>query len=894
MKYLVFILLVQAFFCFGKQYNIEFSPVNINYSGMKFNDDTLTVLGDFGTLLKGNPNTEDWKQIQVFENGRIVEIFEGKNRKIAFNDKGSIAISDNAGNDWQVIKKLDIELLAVISFPEGYLIRSRDKLLTLDKNFEITGFEYELFTKKPMQWITNLFYDNSIVFYDNRFVVGSDYENYLVLSKDLKLLKELDFKKIISDTSESQHFRIYTDSNFVYFRVDGFLYKTNDFNDIKKYTKTKIKGKDLTLIDGDFYSIGYRYLTQEYYYKYDFDLYKITPDTTTKVLNASSEINTNVVLPDYFTIHSGKLYIAGQNKHLSEISLKDSTVRILSDYSGFGRYGFQDKIKDSSYIFYSLKFLNEFYSNVYRTDNDGVTFKPITYKNTENNFSKFNFTLKYFDKKSNNIILGGFHYSLANNDEGIFQSNDYGKTFRFKSLAKFDLKNIVYPIYKLIYNYPELYKSGKNYISYNHKAIFGDYSQIFLFNENFDILETFNDSTMFVWHIHSGESSNYLFCGIDIENYTHRVKYSEDKGKNWKIIKEYKDSVELHLKKEIKVNDKKYLFMFFEDLKDSLVFCDAVDLDSKEIVSIFNRKKNDGFKKHSIPYSVTGDSDFVYIAVEDTLYRTNDLLDRESWEYIVFPNNGKVLRFMDKEDGRFMMRYSDSLRKDNIYWVKINNFIKPEAIIYATDHKFGKVQINKDLSKKAVINIENRSDNKKLIINDISLPKESVYSVSLTDLEDLYPIEIAPLDTFKFEVTFRPEEVREYVDTIAYYSNAVKVDNITYLRGKGIDTLTSVNENYAVDQDNYLYHYPPFPNPAKTHVRTKLIWDTWTEIKLNDVEIYNVYGEKVNTKDKLQLERLEAYSGYLYWNCTNVKNGVYIILIRHRAKTRTAKVMVYK
>ena len=104
-------------------------------------------------------------------------------------------------------------------------------------------------------------------------------------------------------------------------------------------------------------------------------------------------------------------------------------------------------------------------------------------------FSKFNFTLKYFDQKSKKNIFGGYHKLLSNNEEGIYQSNDYGKTFRFKPLAKFDLRNNVYPIYQKIYNYPELYKRGNNYISYNHKTRFADSTQIFLYNENFDLLE---------------------------------------------------------------------------------------------------------------------------------------------------------------------------------------------------------------------------------------------------------------------------------------------------------------------------------------------------------------------------------------------------------------------
>lgn len=900
MKYLILIIFLQAIFCFSKQNEIEFTPINVNFSGLKFNEDTLTVLGDYGVILKGNPDTENWKQIQIFESGRIVEIFEENSKRIAFNDKGSIAVSFDSGNNWEIVKNMDIELLAVISYPEGFFIRERNKLLTIDKNFELTGNEYELFTDLPPKFLTNLYFDKSIVYYDDKFVIGSKDETHLLLSQELNLLKELDFKEIIADTSFVPPYRIYTDSNYVYFRIDNFIYKTGNFSDYEKYNDNEIKGRKLTLLDGDFYSIYYSIYTSQLYYKYNIELYKITQDTTALILNATSEINTKTVLPDYFTIKSEKLYIAGQNKHLSEINLKDSTVKILSDYSGFALYGLQDKLKDSSYLFYSLNYLSELYSYIYKTDNDGVTFKPITYKNSDTNFAQFNFTLKHFNKTRNELFLGGPHSHYSSTQRGIFTSTDFGHSFDFKNVKTFDFKNNSYSIIRLnqnlpdIYNLPEFFKRGDNYVSYNHKLTFEHYSKIFIFDENLEIIDTFADSSMYLSYIYSKDSTKYLFFGVDIETKNYKVKYTEDKGVNWHNIKEYKDSIDLYLRKEININNKNYLFLFFEHLKDSTIFCDVVDLDTKEAFQILNKPKNIFFHKINLPYSVTSDSNYIYLAVKDTLYRITNLKDRESWEYFVFPKGGNVMRYMEKEENRFNMRYSDSLSEENIYWVKINNFIKPEAIIYATDNDFGQVQINEDFSKKANISIVNRSDNKNLIINSISLPKEDAFFTSLTNIEDLYPIEINPLDTFDFEVTFKPVNVREYIDSITYKSNAVQMDSITYLRGIGIDTLTSVIEDLSKEKDNYLFNYLPSPIPASTEVRTLLYWDNSISFDKENIKIFNINGVEVGREQDISLDIINSYSGNLIWNCTNVPDGVYLIRISHGNKKRTIKVMVKK
>ncbi len=103
--------------------------------------------------------------------------------------------------------------------------------------------------------------------------------------------------------------------------------------------------------------------------------------------------------------------------------------------------------------------------------------------------------------------------------------------------------------------------------------------------------------------------------------------------------------------------------------------------------------------------------------------------------------------------------------------------------------------------------------------------------------------------------------------------------------------ITGVEENLICKQ-NYLYTFPPFPNPATKEVKSLVYWNMSTDIETDEIGIYNIYGAEVSDRSKISFDKLSSYNGYLIWNCAGIETGVYLIVIKHGTESRTIKVMV--
>ncbi len=99
----------------------------------------------------------------------------------------------------------------------------------------------------------------------------------------------------------------------------------------------------------------------------------------------------------------------------------------------------------------------------------------------------------------------------------------------------------------------------------------------------------------------------------------------------------------------------------------------------------------------------------------------------------------------------------------------------------------------------------------------------------------------------------------------------------------------------SVENRNILYHYPPFPQPSTTSVNIKTFWDAgvinFTE---DDIEIYNLNGEKLITKDKIKINKEAQNIGTITWDNSGVEPGIYIMKTKHGTETLITKIMVVK
>jgi hypothetical protein len=102
-------------------------------------------------------------------------------------------------------------------------------------------------------------------------------------------------------------------------------------------------------------------------------------------------------------------------------------------------------------------------------------------------------------------------------------------------------------------------------------------------------------------------------------------------------------------------------------------------------------------------------------------------------------------------------------------------------------------------------------------------------------------------------------------------------------------TLNGVSE---VERKNYLYSYPPYPNPATNVVNTMIYWDLALDINSADIKIYDIYGKQVADKSSTTLSEEGGYYGKLTWYCKGVPAGVYLITINYGTEKKTIKVCV--
>ena len=105
----------------------------------------------------------------------------------------------------------------------------------------------------------------------------------------------------------------------------------------------------------------------------------------------------------------------------------------------------------------------------------------------------------------------------------------------------------------------------------------------------------------------------------------------------------------------------------------------------------------------------------------------------------------------------------------------------------------------------------------------------------------------------------------------------------------GIEVKSSVETDFG---GNYLYTYPPYPNPANSEVKVLFYWDINLPMTTDDINIYDISGKKINAYDKIRLVKLESHHGNLIWDCSSVQPGIYLINIKHGTEEKAVKVVV--
>jgi photosystem II stability/assembly factor-like uncharacterized protein len=127
-----------------------------------------------------------------------------------------------------------------------------------------------------------------------------------------------------------------------------------------------------------------------------------------------------------------------------------------------------------------------------------------------------------------------------------------------------------------------------------------------------------------------------------------------------------------------------------------------------------------------------------------------------------------------------------------------------------------------------------------------------------------------------------------FVD-IAYQSQSLGEGALYRTTFGDLGIKTNIKEEI---ERNYLYTYPPYPNPAKTEVKVLFYWDINIPMTTDDIKIYDITGKKIDAFDKISLVKQANHYGNLIWDCSSAQPGIYLINIKHGTEEKAVKVVV--
>ncbi|TAL67607.1 MAG: T9SS type A sorting domain-containing protein [Bacteroidetes bacterium] len=181
--------------------------------------------------------------------------------------------------------------------------------------------------------------------------------------------------------------------------------------------------------------------------------------------------------------------------------------------------------------------------------------------------------------------------------------------------------------------------------------------------------------------------------------------------------------------------------------------------------------------------------------------------------------------------------------------------------ISVTDFNFPDTR--KETKSSGQIQIRN-DGNYDLVIKGNKLPTDSAFKIDIQEISTSKPIIIKPNQIFTFEAMFQPTEVRDYIDSVVFISDAnSETDPTAVLTGKGLEA-KGVND--AELENNML---SVFPNPADN----KLVIRADNSIRPASVKIFDAYGNEIS-------ERTFEYGNpSMLLDVSGLSNGIYYMVL---------------
>jgi hypothetical protein len=888
-KYLILLLMLLYN---SKSKDFELFPLNINLYNIISKNDTVILCGDYGSIFKSVDNGESWNQFRVFDNGRIVNYIYDSNKITAFNDYGIIALSENDGKDWVIKNKFNDSLLAAIKYTNGFLLRFYDSLVTVSNDFKFIQ-SYPIKSSKLLH-VIKMTLSNTMLFFNNQLVVSLDSSKIAVFDKNFKFLNYVVLSDLGFCTYCLGNVQIFSDNDFVFFKGDSTIYKTSDLINFEKVYKFKNPFFEFRKTKNDL-------LIYEGYAVLKFRIYRVKSSESVDTLFDfdKTKIQSSFIMND-FDIINNKLIHTGNFKTLITGDIETKNVEIKSLFTGLSRFTTPDLVEKDKLLFYKGQFNYstysdcEYYKRISTTTNNGITYFPTNIDNENGDGGNIrdysDFAYKYFNNLTNKLYLFcRFNPLQVSTKDGVFISDNIGKSFEYKEIKDIYFRRSPFIIPNIQIKDNIFITSYYSTDYYTNKY----FSVILTFNEQFELTDRVVDSNYIIKYFHVKDTNIILTLANNADTETDVIRFTKDKGKNWEVIKDFEITDSLMYYKEIDYKGNKLLILLYFAKSENIVSFNSLDLERNIYKTFYQYRIYDTNYSLSINNAFDCVNDSVFIAINDTLFITTDLFNRNNWKYIIYPNKGFINRTMKWFGDRLFARYQDNTHDENIYWIYLPEIPDRKPLILVDDYDFGKKDVKDSSYITKTLYLRNDSKETDLSISNFEISNNTDFKTNLPMINQINPLIIKQSNTYEFDVKFKPTQVEKYFDSIVFYSNADGKDNICYLKGEGIDTITKVIE-IEINIEPYFYSYPPYPLPAKNEVRALIYWETDYDINTDESEIYNIYGEKIDSKGKISLNKITPYSGYLIWDCSNVEPGIFIIRVKHGTGFNTIKVLVSK
>ncbi len=471
-------------------------------------------------------------------------------------------------------------------------------------------------------------------------------------------------------------------------------------------------------------------------------------------------------------------------------------------------------------------------------------------------------------KEENNIYIsssiGEIYYSSDNGltwDSIYFDVNNY----RINTIKKID-KNIYFTsvkgLYKIVDNIISHLdiKEKSNYLQLefvNNNAYLGVLYNGILYSENKqENWVALNDSIF----ENSTENNRFKIKDSLILAYDYsksHLSISRDLGKTWKdtlLIDEKDRIIEVNIfEKVITINSKNFLLYSYDGGHNWSKI--------NKLDPVINLKISKIYQYN--------DSTFLASSINSGIYISNDYC--KTWKRITESEQSIIYN---------QTTYYIVFNQNKIFTPKLDSENYANELLISTDK--GKNWLQKEFNeyKVYIMNLINYKENIFLFTSD-----GLFYS---KDFGETWVNYKEGLDNFiKDQLNFIIYRDLDIYNGDLYLTLKEKILKLPLLE-LGIE-YTSVTERIP---SNYLFSYPPYPHPSNNQINVKVEFDNQLIFNKDNIEIYSIFGSKVNIDGNVNLIREDDYHALVTWDVSNINPGIYIMQVTYGNEKLIWKIII--